>query len=153
MNLLNIRKRARRASVLPIAINTSEEVVNAPVSTTGQAISDSILDEHVVKKTREQYKSTFQFISKYCFENIPDSCDDNGTLILPMAYEHIETFFGNMAKPRPDGSVSAKATMTGCITVIKFMYNEGKLNHQIFMCMLIRIKRKYSNRAPPQKVF
>ena len=94
---------------------------------TGKENSNAIVGQRVVSATQAQYATTFKFITKYCAENYPDSVDASGKLILPMTQDNLESFLGDMATDRGDGSVKATSTVTGYCTVIKYFYKQAKV--------------------------
>jgi hypothetical protein len=94
----------------------------------GKAKSDAVIGQRVVNKTRLHYEQTFKFITRYCNENIPGSCNEDGDLIIPINQEHLETFFGDMSADIDDsGKVKSHSTLTGYVTAIKHYYKENRI--------------------------
>jgi hypothetical protein len=127
--LLGKRKRARSRSSIAIVRSDNDQIISAPSNILdGKAASDAILGQHVVKRTRDQYRRGLTFIENYCNENISGSCGNDGKLILPMSLLHLEKFLGNMSLPREDGSVKSASTLSGYASVIKFVHKESRVS-------------------------
>jgi len=80
----------------------------------------------VVKKSKDAHMRSVSFITKHFMENIPNSTEDD-KLILPVTKQNLELFFKAMSKPKANGTVKSKSTMTGYISAIKWYYSEHNL--------------------------
>lgn len=111
---------------------TELEAVAVPITDgieierTAEEISNSILESEIVPQTRDQYQRNLRYIQKICEELHPASCE-NGELLFPIPMPVIKLFFGEMSRPRPDGSVKATSTITGYATALKHAYKDRNI--------------------------
>jgi hypothetical protein len=88
-------------------------------------LNDVMVGRRVVEDTRHNYTLSFHFLSEHARTNIPNSCDSEGMLKLPMENSVWVTLLSDMAKPIDSvGRVRAFGTIQTYISAIKFFYQE-----------------------------
>lgn len=122
----NKRQRTSNATTNSVLENNTSSRSDE-IDANGEDISNDILESFVVSDTKEQYRRSIVFISNFCKSAVPGSCTADGQLILPVDITCIKTFFGEMARPKANGSVRAISTITGYASALKFAYKEKGL--------------------------
>jgi hypothetical protein len=105
--------------------SAGEPAVASVEAQNNEWLTDVMVGRRVVDDTRRNYTLAFKFLSEHCKTSIPNSCDSNGQLILPLTPAIWLKLLNDMAEPiDATGKIRAYGTLQSYISAIKFFYEE-----------------------------